>query len=183
MIIKPNDIREVRPIANNIVDVLRLEPYISDAETLDVMPALTPLLYKQFESIGNSIETDTVDINDNYGHVVTLTKEQYNSIFIPTFYKEDKCYSQGLVDGIGYLAYSRFVKNNAVNVTAFGVVFKKTANSEPVDEATLFRMANEAKKIGAEYINQTLGYIKSLGLIKSCDPNRLKVKKFKRIGR
>lgn len=181
MIGKANYMRQIRPIANNIVDFSRIDPYIEEVETLTIMPEITPILYKildenPFEDVENGIT-----LSDAYGNQILLSAAEYKTIFMPCYYDGMKSYSQGLIEAISYLAYSRMLKNQSVNVTAFGVKVKNTNFSSDVEEGTIFRMANEAQKIGLVYLNQTIDYLKFLGLLKPCN-EKINVHKFKAIG-
>ena len=159
MIIDFEDIRSVRPIAENLLDEKRLKPYIVEAESLYLKPVFGIALFKNIE--------------DN--------KDEYMLLLNGGAYNEDKSYLEGLRIAVGYLAYSRFLINNPVNVTAFGVVQKTTQYSEPVDEKTLVRASNDAKKIGEEYLRQCVEYLKFKGLLDSCKPIKVR-NKFKSIG-
>jgi hypothetical protein len=194
-IIKPEDIKKVRPIANNIIEVKRIEPYIHEAETLDVMPSIGIGLYEQFTSDG-FIEAmrndDSAMIITNSGKEIVMTAEQWREILDGCYYtcKEGSCdsdskrYSGGLRAAISYLSYSRMLPNQPINVTAFGVVNKTTALSDPVDEKTLFRATNEAKKIGLEYLRQSVDLLRCKGFIDDCKKNGTgkRFKKFRAIG-
>ena len=46
-----------------------------------------------------------------------------------------------------------------VNATAFAIVTKKSEFSENVDEKTIVRIANDAEKIGLEYLKQCVDYL------------------------
>lgn len=182
MIGKANYMRQIRQIANNIVDFTRIDPYIEEAETLTVMPAITPVLYKILDENPFEEVEEGITLIDAYGNEVLLTKDEYKNIFLHCYYNNMKNYSQGLIEAISYLAYSRMLKNQAVNVTSFGVKIKTTNFSSEVDESTLFRMTNEANKIGIIYLNQTIDYLKFLGLLKPCNAKKIRIHKFKAIG-
>ncbi|MDR1544958.1 MAG: hypothetical protein LBS50_11275 [Prevotellaceae bacterium] len=175
MIATAENIRNVRPIADNIDDTKRIEPYIREAETLDVLPALGAGLYKQFSEgvTNNEITTDS-------GNVITLTDEDFMRILEGCYFDRDRQHSEGLYSAIAYLAYSRFMKNNQLNVTAFGVVFKQGEFSEKADEKTIVRMSNEAHSIGMEYLSQVVNYLKFSNII--CYKKNVKLIKFKAIG-
>jgi hypothetical protein len=157
MLITADDIRKYRPIALNLDDEKRLNTYIDEAEKLDVMPAIGVSLYK--------------DINDNPTNHAELLSGGY--------YDDDKRYFEGLKAAICMLAYYRFSLNNAVNITPFGVQRKSALDSEPVDDKTLFRHANEAKNTGFEYLQQCVDYINfnnnRCNHIKSIKPRKFKV--------
>ena len=184
MIITANDIRKVKPIATNIVDIARIEPYISNTEVLDVMPALKTLIFKQIEEkrVQNDQNDKVFDLEN--GAKKTIKKADFDAIFIPIFYNDNKNYSQGLVEATAYLAYSRFLPNNVINATAFGIKIKNTEFSSDVPEASMYRQVNEARKIGLEYLNQVIKYLTYLGLYSNtCEPNKVIIKRFKAIGR
>lgn len=160
MIATANDMRLIRPIANNIEDYERIDPYIEEAEKLFIIPAIGAELYKK-------IDTD---------------RSYYKELLKGGYYNDDKCRFEGLIYAICYLAYSRFVKNNMVNVTAFGLKYKNTQYSENVEERTLIRHANEAEKAGQEYLRQCIEYLRFINT--GCCKHPIKMKrKFKSIGR
>ena len=192
-IITPDDIRKVRPIAENVKDCKRIEPYIREVETLDVMPAIGVSLYKQItdDSFSSSLKTNgNIQIITN-GGIKILTQTQWDKFLDGDYYTCGDCscdsdgmkYSAGLIAAISYLAYARMLPNQPLNVTAFGVVQKTTNLSEPVDEKTLFRAANEARKIGLEYLRQAVDHLRCEGFIEDCRKKGTKrYKKFKSIG-
>jgi hypothetical protein len=157
MLITANDIRKYRSIALNLDDEKRLNTYIDEAEKLDTMPAIGVRLYK--------------DINDNPANHIELLSGGY--------YDNEKRYFAGLKAAICMLAYYRFSLNNAVNITSFGVQRKIAIDSEPIDDKTLFRHANEAKNIGFEYLQQCVDYINfnenHCNNIKSIKPRKFKI--------
>jgi len=138
MIITASDIRTVRPVAANLSDSDRIDTYIAEAENLWVRPALGPAVYK-------AIEAD---------------RTAYSALLSGGYYDSDEKYCNGLTAAVAYLAYSRFIKNQGVNITAFGVVLKKSDYSEPVDEKTIARAANDAEKIGTQYLRECVEYLK-----------------------
>jgi len=153
------NIRSIRPIAENVNDDKRINPYIEEAEKLFVIPALGAATYK-------AIETD---------------KTQFLTLLSGGYYDNDTRYFSGLYEAIGYLAYSRFVRNQPVNATAFGIVAKQGQFSDQVDSKTLIAVANDAEKIGLQYLKQCVEYL-NFGKEKS-DQRPFKSRcKFKAIG-
>lgn len=156
--IQYSDIRKIRPIAENMIDEKRLLPYMNEVERLELIPAFGALLYKKIE--------------DN--------PDQYKVLFNGGYYNDGSAYFAGLSEACGYLVYSRFVQNQNVNVTAFGVVQKVSQYSEPMDEKTIVRVSNEARNIGVEYLNQCLCYLRFIGEIQDgCCMGEKKVKSIK----
>ena len=138
MIMFPEDIRAIRPIAENINDTKRLLPYIDECEELYLRKSIDVRLYLD-------IERD---------------RSKYNLLFDGGLY-DNSCKSfPGLKKAMGYLVYSRFVRNQNVNVTAFAVVTKKSEFSDAVDEKTIVRIANDAEKIGLDYLKQCVDYLR-----------------------
>lgn len=160
MIIEYKDIRSVRPIADNMNDEKRLLPYIKEGETLYLKPLIAPALYKQ----------------------IVENKADYEELLAGGDYDNERKSFPGLREAMGYLIYSRFVRNQNVNNTAFGLVTKKGEFSEPSDDKTVVRVANDAEKIGFEYLDQCIEYMKFKGMLESCKRIHRK-RKFKAIGK
>ena len=137
MIATSANIRKVRPIAENVNDDKRINPYIEEAEKLFVIRNIGPITYK-------AIETD---------------KTQFSILLDGGYYDNDTRYFSGLYEAIGYLAYSRFVRNQPVNSTAFGIVAKQGQFSEQVDSKTLISVANDAEKIGLQYLKECVDFL------------------------
>jgi hypothetical protein len=159
MIIDYADVRAVRPIAENLPEEKRLRPYIEEAETLWLLPALGAALYKH----------------------ISEHKDDYALLFSGGYYDGDnRCFS-GLSAAMGYLSYSLFVRNQNVNITAFGITVKRGEFSEPADDKTIVRIANDAEKIGKEYLNRCVEYLKYTGALK-CKTKQISHVKIQIIG-
>jgi len=162
MITAPEDIRKVRPIAENVNDTKRLVPYIEESETLFLIPAIGPAIYKILDS------EDKPDY--------------YEQLMSGGYYDNDTKHFPGIREAMGYLVYSRFARNQNVNATAFGLVAKQGQFSEQIDYKEKIAIANDAEKIGLEYLRQCIDYL-NFGKSES-DKRNYKVKsKFKVIGR
>jgi hypothetical protein len=153
------DIRTARPVADNMVDEKRLLPYITEVQKLYLIPAFGAALY--------------LDIDTNIDNYATLLKGGY--------YDENKANFVGLSEAIGYLAYSRFVRFQNVNPTAYSMVNKLSEFSEPLDPKTITATANDAEKIGLEYLNQCVTYLRFIEKI-TCDIKPFTKRRFKTIG-
>ncbi|MDR1335736.1 MAG: hypothetical protein LBK22_02775 [Tannerella sp.] len=159
MITEYADIRNVRPVAENIIDEKRIRPYIEEAERLYLVPAIGASLYK--------------DISEN--------RKNWETLFSGGYYNANRCHFAGLREAMGYLSYARFIRNNGISVTAFGVVVKQGEFSQPADEKTIVRISNDAEKIGREYLNQCIHWLRFEGIIK--EKQATGHTKFKSIGR
>jgi hypothetical protein len=137
MIATAENIKKVRPISENIDTNKRINPYIEEAEKLFVIPNIGAATYK-------AIEAD---------------KTSYVPLLDGGYYDNDTRYFSGLYEAIGYLAYSRFVRNQPVNATVYGMVTKQSPHSEPVDPKTLISVANDSEKIGLQYLKQCVDFL------------------------
>lgn len=174
MILNFNDLRNVRPIAENINDPARLEPHIREAETLRLVDAIGANLYRWLD------ETDFSgpgpfqygDVNITEGLVpitknqVTITKDQYTAVMEGGYYEGGR--SEGLKVAIAYIAYSRFIVNNPISPTAFGVRYKDGEFSTRVEDNIIIRSSNEARNIGEAYLEKAINHLKALRLLTPC---------------
>lgn len=113
------------------------------------------------------------DVNENISTYSLLLKGGY--------YDNDTKHFVGLSEAMGYLSYSRMVRNQSVNVTAFGMVQKISEHSEAMSDKAISRTADDAEKIGLEYLNQCVEYLKFIEKLE-CDNVVIKRRKFKTIG-
>ena len=161
MITSSEDIRAVRPIAENVNDSKRIDPYIQECEKLFLIPAISPATYKLLEA--------------------DEKPEYFETLMNGGFYDNDTKYFSGLREAMGYLVYSRFARNQNVNATAFGLVAKQGQFSEQIDYKEKIAIANDAEKVGLTYLKQCVDFL-NFGKAE-CDKKDFKVKsKFKVIG-
>ena len=78
------------------------------------------------------------------------------------------CRSEGLKIAIAYIAYSRFIVNNPINPTAFGVRYKDGEFSTRVEDNIIVRSSNEARNIGEAYLEKAINHLKALRLLTPC---------------
>lgn len=158
MILTPDAIRSVRPIAENINDPARLQTYLAEAENLRLIDALGASLYQWLDEYDFSTLDPFVYVTPN-GREVYIDRTQYDILMNGGYYPGCKCKcagslqkTVGIITAIAYIAYSRFIVNNPINSTAFGVVHKMGEFSAQVNDTVLIRTSNEAKKIGEAYL-------------------------------
>ena len=137
MLITTNDIRKHRPIADNLDDQRRLAMYIEEAEKIDIIPVIGAELYKDCDEHPDE-------------HELLLNGGYYNN---------DKNYFAGLKAAVCLLAYARFLPNNNINITPFGVKGKIALDSNEISDKSLFRQINEARNTGLAYLQQALRYL------------------------
>ncbi len=159
MIASIADVRSVRPMAVNIPDE-RIAPYIYEIEYTAVLEALGAPLFEAVENAPAS-------------YVLALEGGYYNG-------RNGRKWFAGLKKAIAYLVYARVVRNNSLNVTAFGAVLKNGALSEQADDSEIARTANECKSLGEKALNDCVIYFAEVGAL-DCGRNSF-TKKFSVIG-
>ena len=160
MLITADDIRKHRPIALNLDDEKRLNTYIGEAELLDIIPVIGAKLYKEIKD----------------------TPTNFTELLDGGYYDNDTKYFAGLKAALSMLSYARFILNNSVNATPFGVQRKNALDSEPVEDKTLFRHSNEAKNVGLAYLQQCVDYLTYENGRKCGEKTTVKQRKFSIVG-
>ena len=160
MIFDVSELKEIRPIAANIQQN-RIAPYIEEVEHVLVIDALGAELYEKIEK----------------------DKDSFSMLIDGGFYDglDGREWFAGLRVAVSYLIYSRLVRNNDMNVTAFGAVVKNGQLSEQADGELVARMSNEALSYGEKHLNDVVKYCVSVGLIQECKKVKFS-KKYKVIG-
>lgn len=162
MIITVEDIRAVRPIAHNI-DSGRVDMYIREAEILDVVPAISAELYEVLDAGENLTAEQEMMLNGGY-YDAGCGKRKFEGLKVAT----------------AYLAYARFMRNNQVNVTPYGVVAKVGEESATTEHRIVVAQAQEAENIGQAMLAEAVRYWDSVG--EACNTPTKKKKKFIAIG-
>jgi len=127
--ITPARIRTYCNIAATVTDA-QYARFIKDAENMDVVPLLGYPLYKA--------------LLDNYNSSPSLPTEKYEKLYSGTDYDEEYCF--GIEAYIAYCVYYRMLRENSIQMTAFGVVKKTDSNSEPLGGDDLTGIINIAKE-------------------------------------
>lgn len=139
------DIQAIRPIGQvNSTTNDRINMYIKEAQAFDVA-----------DSIGLALLADVIANPSTAPNMLLVTGGTYT---VGT--KVYECH--GLKMAIAYYAYARIVKNNCVNVTAFGVTEKTTDNSEPASEAKVALVVREAIASGKAALQSCISLIKNV---------------------
>ncbi len=132
------NIRMIRDIASNLRDA-RIEPYIQEVEDAYIMPALGAELYEQLDARKTE---DKVLMDGGY----------YDG-------PKGRAYCHGLRKATAYFAYARLLRNNQVNLTAFGVVQKTGSYSQPSDQQQISTAATDASKMAELYLHSCVEYL------------------------
>lgn len=167
-----SNIRNVRPIAENVIDEVRIKPYLAEVENLFLIPNLGAPLYKEIDDYLKTLEGE-----GEHEH-----NAAFDLLLTGGFYDENTKHFTGLNEALGYLSYSRFVRNQNVNATAFGLVQKQGQFSNHVDDKTIISISKDAENIGQKYLAQCVTYLKFIDKIDECKSFK-RTYKFKTIGR
>ena len=187
MILTPDNIRKVRPVAENLNDPARLVTYIREAESLRLVDVIGADLYNWLDT-GDFSGDGPFEYTRPDGDAVSITKDEYN-VLMDGGYFADGCgcgsgRTEGLLSAIAYIAYARFIMNNPINATAFGVRYKDGEFSTKVDDIVLVRNSNEARKIGEAYLEGVVKCLSAYGLLGCCRRKYSEVpRRIVRIGR
>lgn len=142
MIITVDDIRKYRQVAANI-SADRVDVYIKETERLDILPVIGADEYLRLISSG-------IDLNDD------------EKLLLDGGEWVDACGTKHLLSGLkaaeAYLAYSRFIRDHLTQVTPYGVVVKEGDYSQPASVQAVAAKAQEAQKIGRQYLNDCADY-------------------------
>jgi hypothetical protein len=146
LLINITDILNVRP-ASKEIDQSRIEPYIQEAQRHDLRNILGEALYFDFIS---KFDVTGDPMYANYQTLLNGGTWSYGGQSRQYF---------GLRDMLSYFALARFVKNNQMNVTRFGVVQKTNQNSEPISQASLNDLITELKSVAISYQSQVIEFL------------------------
>lgn len=142
-LITTSKIKEIRPISDNIDSVDRLDPFIIEAQDLDIRPFLgDPLFY------------DLVKNVQLQKYIDFLNGKEYE-------YDDNMIFFDGLGIVIAYFAYARFIKHQGVNITRFGIVKKINDTSEPIPQETIEALEGAARSTAVAYLNQCEKFLDS----------------------
>ncbi len=166
MLITAEYVMNLRRVAKN-VDPARVEIYIREAETLDILPAVGAELYRRLsDETYEPTEEETTLLEGGYWNDARTGEVRY---------------FEGLKKALGYLAFARFVYAHAAQVTPFGIVVKSGDESVPADSRTVAAMAADAGKIGREHLAAAVLYWDYVQSQKT-EAGRIARKRFVKIG-
>ena len=123
LIINRDDIKNVRPMSN--VPYERLDPYLRDAQQFDLKPIIGSAFYLALE---NDYTPGDVFVDPLYLELLNGKDYTYNGHTIR--------YS-GMKDMMSYFTLSRFIVEQPMNITRYGIVQKPDPNSENLSSASI----------------------------------------------
>lgn len=139
------DLKNLRPSAQ--IDGERWEQYAMEAQDQDLRPILGDGLYYDF------MTKFFLTANAMYSAYQNLLNGVAYTLNGQTVYFD------GLKPMIGYFTLARFVMNNPIHITRFGIVNKVNTNSQNVDSVTLRQVVNELRSNALTYKNQVDTYL------------------------
>jgi len=134
-----SDFSNYRDISSNISAAKRIDPYILEAQEIDIRSLLGDIFYN--EVVSNPSNYSTLLNGGTYDY------DGYTYSF------------KGLKAVHVYFAYARFVMNDDVKSTPSGMVNKLNQNSERVTEATINRISRNARDIASAYWQQCYDFL------------------------
>jgi hypothetical protein len=139
------DIKQIRPTAE--LDGARWEPFALEAQDQDLRPILGDGLYYDFM---REVFDSGDDMYADYQSLLNGVAYTYNGQTI---------YFDGVKPMLVYFTLARFVQNNPVHITRFGVVSKVVPQSQNVDGQVLRQVVNELRSCAMTYKNQVDTYL------------------------
>lgn len=130
-LISLSDLKEIRPIAET--DQSRIDTYIYEAQMNDIRPLLGEAFYYDF--ISKVFDTGATEYAD------------YQKLLNGGVYDWDggEVLYNGLKICLSYYTLARYVTNNPVNFTSYGVVTKVNQQSQPIETRSLSLVAGQLR--------------------------------------
>jgi hypothetical protein len=146
LVIKP-DLDQYKYVADSVKNSAVWPQFVSDAQLFDIKSWLGDGLF-------NEIITESSVVGE------TLSAENKILLDGGTYLYQDKTYIfQGLKACIIYYAFARFVNENSVNFTAFGIVVKDSDLSTPASDKRIQRLETENRLKGDAIRDETILYL------------------------
>ena len=142
MLISRSDIQTVIQLSDNLPAV-KLDPYISRAQEMDLKPQLGPGLYKAF--------VDGVDAET----AIYLTLLNGESYLCGT----DTIDYSGIKPALAWFAYARYLGDQDSYSTVNGIVQPISDHSQPLSEKAVTRKINQAREAAGHYIDEMHAYL------------------------
>lgn len=145
VLITLNDIKTYRPTAE--LDGSRWEPFALESQDQDLRPILGDGLYYDFmEEVFDSGD----DMYADYQKLLNGTSYTLEGQTV---------YFDGIKPMLVYYTLARFVQNNPLHITRYGVVTKTIQQSTPADPQLIRQVVNELKSNAVTYKNQVDTYL------------------------
>lgn len=133
---------QYRTISSSVNEAKRITPFIYEAQVFDLKPLMGAALYDDC--------------------VINKTVAPYAQLIAGTQYTDTNGHAvifEGIGAALAYFAYARFIENQQITITAFGVVQKETPYSSNVDARTIQQRATQARSGALAYWAQAAKYM------------------------
>jgi len=140
-IISKFDIQAYRELADTISDIDTLEPFIIEAQNIELR-----------ECLGDALFYAVVENQDDGIYKILIEGEDYE-------YQNNTIYFDGLKPMLCYIAYARMIAQHGIKVTRYGLVKKTTQESEHADDGSISRLLTKARTTAKFYQKQANQYL------------------------
>jgi len=145
LLIDRDDLKLWKGVSLTVTEETELEPYIREAQDLDISVQLGKPLY--YDLMTNSANAEYVDLLDGTDY---LDSEE-NTVFF-----------KGLKAAICYYTWSRYIKSRNKKDTASGYMTKQQGQySQPVDYREIEKEANQCRMDAEQYMKDCIDFIKT----------------------
>lgn len=154
MLITITDIALIRPITQNISDLNSIEPYILEAEQIELKKLLGPEFYYSISKITADINIKIAAATTQIPAVFTAEEQIIRDLLNGKEYQNSKGNTvafAGLKTVLAYFSYSRFILNDNMKHTNAGMVFKRTEYSEQPSAKAITDKAQDAKSMALSF--------------------------------
>jgi hypothetical protein len=150
LLINIDDVKRFRPISKEVGQD-RFAPYVYEAQNNDLQPVLTPALFADFVARFDQTADGKYEAYQELltGKTYTPTGQAHPIIF------------EGIKPMLVYYSLARFVENQQLNITRFGIVQKNIQESEPVSEKSITNLVATLRSNGLVYENKVVEFLRN----------------------
>lgn len=165
LLISYKDFPQFKNISPNTSTAKDLEPYILEAQRVDIEPFLGSALYHDIITTypyANVTEAEAIAARDTAILAGEEPPVNYSPLIQGETYLDcngESVFFYGLKMMIVYYAYARFIHNLANRVTRHGVVKQNSSYSDRLSNAEVKELMNEARSIALKYRDDTHKYL------------------------
>lgn len=165
LLVSPKDFAQYKNISVNTNTTKDLEPYILEAQRIDIEPFLGSALYYDLINTYPYPNVTGAEAQAAYDDAI-LAGETPPVNYTPLVNGEtyindcgDTAAFYGLKLPIIYFAYARYIRNLPNRVVRHGIVKQSSTYSEPLNDGQIQKLENESKSIALKYLKDTHEYL------------------------
>jgi hypothetical protein len=144
------DIQKYKPVSSNTNTAKKIDPYILEAQMLDLRKILGDALYFDLVKNWPVPEGEPTDMSVYYTDLMNGKEYTHQGISY-TF--------SGLIPVLAYYAYARYAADSSTEETATGMVTKTNQFSTPVSEKTIARKVDQARSAAFSYQLEMIDFL------------------------